>query len=147
MSKTEITHAFSTALETQDFDRAAFYLSDDFVFRGPVPQPIGKQEFLAIQRAVEDAFPDWSFNVHKVQEWGEKVTGAVQITGTHTRDLVLPIPGMPPIPATGKKVSLPEEQLEFTFKGEKIASLTSDNVPGGGIPGVLAQIGVQLPPM
>jgi predicted ester cyclase len=147
MSKKDITDAFSAALESRDFEKAGSYLSDDFVFTGPVPQPVGKQEFLAIQRAVEDAFPDWSFNVHDVQEQGEKVTGAVKITGTHTRDLALPMPGIPVIPATGKKLSMPEEHLEFNFKGEKIASLTSDNVPGGGLPGVLAQIGVQLPPM
>jgi hypothetical protein len=44
-------------------------------------------------------------------------------------------------------VSLPVEHITFTFKGDKIASLTSDNVPGGGVAGVLAQIGVPLPPM
>ena len=143
MSKTEIAQAFSLALETRDFDRAISYLSDNFVFSGPVPQPIGKHEFLAFQRAVEDAFPDWSFNAHDVQEQGEKVTAAVQITGTHTRGLVLP--GIPAIPATGKQISLPEEHIEFTLQGDKIASLTSDNIPGGGIAGILAQIGVPLP--
>jgi hypothetical protein len=54
---------------------------------------------------------------------------------------------MPTIPATNKKVSLPEEHLIFTFEGDKVASLTSDNVPGGGVPGVLQQIGVPLPGM
>jgi predicted ester cyclase len=147
MNKTEITNAFSQALEEQNFEQAGSYLAEDFVFTGPVPQPIGKQEFLAIQQAVQQAFPDWSFNHHDVQEMGEKVRGAVQITGTHTRDLALPMPGFPVIPATGKSISLPEEHLEFSFKGDKIASLTSDNTPGGGIGGVLAQIGVPMPQM
>jgi hypothetical protein len=35
----------------------------------------------------------------------------------------------------------------FTFKGDLIASLASDNVPGGGVVGVLQQIGVPLPAM
>ena len=147
MSKVDTVKAFSEALEARDFNRAASYLADDFVFAGPVPQPIGKQEFLAVQSAFEDAFQDWSFNSHDEVEQGDKVVAAVQITGTHTHDLVLPMPGMPTIPATGKRVSLPEEHLTFTFKGDKIASLTSDNVPGGGVPGVLAQIGIPLPPM
>jgi predicted ester cyclase len=147
MSKVDAVKAFSEALETRDFNKAASYLADDFVFVGPVPQPIGKQEFLAIQSAFEDAFQDWSFNSHDEVEQGDTVVAAVQITGTHTRDLVLPMPGMPPIPATGKRVSLPVEHITFTFKGDKIAGLTSDNVPGGGVPGVLAQIGVPLPPM
>ena len=147
MTKTEITQAFSAALEARDFDKAASYLSDDFVLRGPTTQPIGKQEFITVQSAFEDAFQDWSFNSHDEVEQGDKVFAAVQITGTHTRDLVLPMPGVPPIPATNKEVSLPVEHLTFTFKGDKIASLTSDNVPGGGIAGVLQQIGVPLPAM
>jgi predicted ester cyclase len=147
MTKTETAKAFSAALEARDFDKAASYLIDDFVFRGPVPQPIGKQEFIAIQSAFENAFDDWSFNSHDEVEQGDKVVAAVQITGTHTRELVLPMPDMPPIPATNKRVSLPVEHITFTFKGDKIASLTSDNVPGGGVPGVLQQIGVPLPAM
>lgn len=147
MSKVETVKTFSEALEARDFDKAAAYLTDDFVFAGPVPQPIGKREFIAVQSAFENAFPDWSFNSHDEVEQDDQVTAAVQITGTHTRDLVLPMPGMPSIPATGKRVSLPEEHLTFTFKGDKIASLTSDNTPGGGVPGVLAQLGVPLPPM
>jgi predicted ester cyclase len=147
MSKVDTVKAFAVALEARDFDKAASYLADDFVFTGPVPQPIGKQEFIAVQSAFEDAFPDWSFNSHNEVEQGDKVVAATQITGTHTHDLVLPMPGMPPIPATGKRVSLPEEHITFTFKGDKIASLTSDNVSVGGVPGILAQIGVPLPPM
>lgn len=143
MNKIETVDAFSAALESHDFDKAATYLSDDFTLSGPTPQPVGKNEFIGIQSAFMRAIPDWSFNSHDLQEQGEKVTSAVQITGTHTKELV--VPGMPPIPATGKKISLPEEHLEFTFKGDKIASLSSDNVPGGGVPGVLQQIGVQVP--
>jgi predicted ester cyclase len=147
MTKTETVKAFSAALEARDFDKAASYLTDDFVFSGPVPQPIGKQEFIAVQSAFESAFQDWSFNSHDEVEQGDKVVAAVQITGTHTRELALPMPGMPPVPATNKRVSLPVEHITFTFRGDKIAALTSDNVPGGGVPGILRQIGVPLPPM
>jgi len=147
MTRLETVHAFADAVEAQDFDKAASYLSDDFVFTGPVPQPVGKNEFIAIQSAFARAIPDWSFNSHDEVEEGNKVSVAVQITGTHTQELVLPMPGMPPIPPTGKRISLPEEHVEYTFSGDKIASLTSDNVPGGGVPGVLAQIGVPLPSM
>jgi predicted ester cyclase len=143
MSKTETVKAFSSALEYRDFDKAASYLSDDFTLSGPMPQPVGKNEFIGIQSAFQRAFPDWKFNLHEVEEHDDTVTGAVQITGTHTEDLVLP--GMPPIPATHKEVSLPEEHLVYTFEDDKIASLASDNVPGGGAPGVLQQIGVQMP--
>jgi len=109
MTKTETIKAFSAALEAREFEKAASFLADEFVFTGPVPQPIGKHEFIAIQNAFESAFEDWSFNSHDEVEQGDKVIAAVQITGTHTRDLVLPMPGMPTIPATNKKISLLEE--------------------------------------
>src|SRR5205085_12087068 len=102
MNKTETVKAFSSALESKDFEKAASYLSDDFTLSGPTPQPVGKNEFIGIQSAFMRAIPDWSFNHHDLQEQGDKVTSAVQITGTHTKELV--VPGMPPLPATGKKI-------------------------------------------
>lgn len=143
MSRTAIISAFSAALEARDFEQAATYLADNFTLSGPTPQPVGKHEFLAIQSAFQRAFPDWKFNLHEAEEQGDIVTGAVQITGTHTEDLALA--GMPPIPATHTRISLPKERLEFTFTGDRISSLASDNVPSGGIAGVLQQIGVHMP--
>jgi predicted ester cyclase len=147
MSKVDTVKAFAEALEARDFNRAASYLTDDFVLTGPTPQPVGKQEFIAIQSAFQNAIQDWKFNSHDEVEQGDKVIAATQITGTQTHELVVPIPGMPTIPATGKRISLPEEHLTFTFKGDKIAGVTTDNTPGAGVPGVLAQLGVPLPPM
>ena len=146
MDRIETVKAFAAALEARDFEKSASYLSDDFVLSGPVPQPLGKQEFIAVQSAFQNAFPDWLFNSHNEVEQGDTVTATVATTGTHTRELVVPMPVMPPIPPTGKKIALPEEHMTFTFKGDKIASLASDNVPGGGVLGVLAQIGA-LPQM
>ena len=143
MGAIETVQAFSDALEAKDLEKAGSYLSEDFTLYGPTPQPVGKHEFLAIQGAFFHAFPDWSFNPGPLKEQGDKVIGTVHITGTHTAPLVLP--GIPALPATNKHVSLPEEHMEFTFKDDKIASLASDNVPGAGVPGVLQQIGVQLP--
>ena len=147
MSRVEIVKAFAAALDAQDFEKAGSYLADDFVLQGPSPEPLGKQAFLAVQSAFQSAFPDWSFNSHDEVEQGDTVRSTVQVTGTHTRELVAPLPGLPPIPATNKHVSLPDEHLVFTFKDSTIASLTSDNPPGGGILGVLAQIGVPVPQM
>jgi predicted ester cyclase len=143
MSVTQTVEAFSEAMEARDWEKVASYLSDDFTLSGPTPQPVGKNEFIAIQSAFMTAIPDWSFNLSHLEEQGDKVLATVRVTGTHSRDLA--VPGLPPVPATNKKISLPEEHMEFTFKGDKIASLSSDNVPGGGVPGVLQQMGVPLP--
>src|SRR5574340_890483 len=140
MNRVELVKAFAVAMEANDFEQVASYLSDDFQLSGPTPQPLGKQEFVAVQSAFQRAFPDWSFNSHDEVERGNKVISTVRITGTHTQELVVPIPGMPAVPATGKKIALKEKKLEFTFKGDKITSLTTDNMPGAGVPGILAQI-------
>ncbi len=143
MDRLEITQAFVDALEAKDIEKAGTYLFEDFRLVGPTPQPVGKHEFLGLQGALFQAFPDWSFNSAPLKQEGNEVIGAVRITATHTAPLVLP--GLPPVPATGKHVSLPEEYTHYTFEGDKIASLASDSPPGGGVPGLLQQIGLQLP--
>jgi hypothetical protein len=40
---------------------------------------------------------------------------------------------------------MPEEKVRFTFKDNKIESLNVESVTGGGIPGVLKQLGVDIP--
>src|SRR5712691_734992 len=117
MSTTDIAKAFVTALEARDFNTAASYLSDDFRFVGPAPQPLGKNEFIGVQQTIQNAFPDWSFNVSNIHEEGDKVKSITQITGTQTGELNLAPLGLPPIPPTGKKVSLPKEGVTLTFRG------------------------------
>src|SRR5215470_2304189 len=58
MGTLETVTAFTDALNAQRWDEAARYLTDDFVFSGVTPQPVGKQEFLAAQQAWAAAVPD-----------------------------------------------------------------------------------------
>jgi len=87
--------------------------------------------------------PDFAFNVSSYEEHDESVIAKAHITATHTGTLALP--GLPPIPATGKKVALPEEVQTYTVKNGKLASLTTDAKPDAGIPGMLAQLGFPAP--
>ena len=122
-------------------------LTDDMVFAGPVPEPVGKREFIGIQSAMVAAMPDWKFNATDFKQNGDQVTAFFQITGTQTRELSLPMPGFHSIPASGKHVSLPREAITITIKNGKVSRLESATVPGGGVMGVLSQLGVPLPPM
>jgi hypothetical protein len=106
---------------------------------------VGKPEFLAIQSAMQAGIPDWKVNASDFKENGDKVSVVFQITGTQTAELKLPMPGMPPIPPTGKRVSLPKEPTTFTVKDGKVTRIESAGVPGGGVMGLLAQLGVPLP--
>ena len=142
MSGMDIVKAGLAAADAGDFAKLAALLADDMVFAGPVPEPVGKREFLGIQSAMQAGMPDWKFNASDFKEDGDKVMVTMQITGTHTGELKLPMPGMPPIPATGKRVSLPKEQTTFTLKDGKVVRLETAGVPGGGVMGILVQLGI-----
>jgi predicted ester cyclase len=147
MSAMDIVKAGLAAVEANDFKKLEGLLADDMVFAGPVPEPVGKREFVGLQSLLLAAMPNWKFNAKDFKENGDVVTVTLQITGTHTAELSLPMPGMPKIPATGMKVSLPGEATTFTVKNGKITRLDVASTPGGGVPGILSQLGVPMPPM
>jgi hypothetical protein len=92
-------------------------------------------------------FPEWKINPMNFKEEGDQVKFAVQITGTHTQPLSLPMPGMPPIPPTGKEIRNPREPITATVRNGKVTRLEATVVPNGGVMGVLNQLGVQMPHM
>ena len=145
MSAIDIVKAGLAATEAGDFKKLDGMVADDFVFAGPVPEPLGKREFMGLQSALLTAMPDWKFNAADFKENGDVVTVTFQITGTQTGELSLPMPGMPTLPATGKKVSLPREVTTFTVKNGKLARLEVASTPDGGVPGILSQLGVPMP--
>ena len=78
---------------------------------------------------------------------GNQATVNVELSGTNTGTLSLPLPGMPGmIPATGKKTSVPDT-LIVTVEGDKVSHLQIDSPAGGGLPALLAQLGVKMPGM
>jgi predicted ester cyclase len=147
MNAIDVVKTGLAASESGQTSKFADMLTDDMVFAGPVPQPVGKHEFVSLMAALVSAMPDWKFNPKDLKQDGDKVTGVFQITGTQTRELNLPMPGFHKLPATGKHVALPREGITITIKNGKIARLESEVVPGGGVNGVLAQLGVVMPQM
>lgn len=145
MNQTETVAALLSAVEREEWAEAASYLTSDFTFSGAVPQPISGEEWLGIHKAFAAAYSNFRVNYQPGAESGQQVHCTVQLTGKHTRDLRLPIPGMPVIPATGKQVSLPREPVTYTFRDGKVADQHVEQVDGGGLPGMLQQLGVALP--
>lgn len=136
----QIVQQFFESLENKNLSKAAEYLDDSFEFTGVTPQPVDKYEFLFIHATMFKGFPDWSFNLRDVEKSGNAVIVTAQVTGTNTGDLVLP--GLAPIQATGGSIRLPEEKVTFRLKGSKLVSMYVDPVEGGGIRGILKQLGV-----
>ncbi len=138
MGAIDIVTAFTAAMNAQQWDAAADYLTDDFTVSGITPQPLGKQEFLAGQKQWAIGVPDWRVALQEVREEGNAVRSTALITGTHTNTLALP--GLPPLPATGKRFST-TDVITTTLRGDHIAAM--DIVSGS--PGFFEQLGVQVP--
>ena len=147
MNAINVVKAGLAASESGQTSKFSDSLTDDMVFAGPVPQPVGKHEFVGLMTAMVAAIPDWKFNATDFKENGNQVTMTFQITGTQTGELNLPMPGFQKLPPTGKHVSLPKEPTTVTVKDGKISRLEATVVPGGGVAGVLAQLGVPRPQM
>ena len=150
-SATEIVTAFMEALEFKEFDKAAAYLSDNFQFSGSSPLSLNKDKFISYSSALAAGMPNLTYHFHDLREVverlgeGNRVRATIQITGTHTNDFqVVPL-GLPPIPATNNSVLLPEEHWEYAIKGDTIASIHVEQVSGGGIGGILQQLGIDIP--
>ena len=116
MSNTEIVKTGMKAWESNDVQTMTELVADDFVLSGPTPQPLGKQEFIGLMQILHAGTPDFAFNVSSYEEHDDAVIAKAHITATHTG--VLALPGMPPIPATGKKVALPEESKPILLRME-----------------------------
>lgn len=140
MENLKVVSQVISDIEKKNWEGVEKNLTDDFTFSGAVPQPIGKKEWVSVHRAIQTGIPDLKMNLQKPTEKGNKVTAKLKLTGTHTAEIPAPLPGMKSIPTTGRKVVLPEEDVEFTFQGDKISGLYVKPVPHGGVQGIIEQL-------
>lgn len=145
MDPEAITRAYLAAVEAKDWEAIRDVLAEDFQFSGPVPEPMNREQFIGLSRTLSVAFPDWSYNLEKVEVEGDTAVTTHQITGTHQGDLDLSGMGMPTVPPTGRAFRMPVEHAQVTVKEGRITRMHVDVSPGGGLRGVLAQIGLTPP--
>jgi hypothetical protein len=145
MSVDQVARDFVNGMS--DMEEMKRLIAPDAVASGGVlPQPIPAMEALKLISGLTNAFPDLKFDVQQVMVNGDQATVTALWGGTQSGSLSLPMPGMPPIPPTGKKVSVQDKYI-LTVKGDKITRMHVESPDGGGIPGVLAQLGVKVPSM
>src|SRR5512141_1127127 len=144
MSVEQVARDFVTMMADQEKTKA--YLTPDAMVSGGVlPQPMPAMEAFSLVGAMTAAFPDLKFDVQKVTVNGNQAIVNVELSGTNTGALSMPLPGMPGmIPATGKKASVPDT-LIVTVEGDKVSRLHIDSPAGGGLPALLAQLGIKMP--
>jgi ketosteroid isomerase-like protein len=143
MDDVECVVNFFELIEANDWFALNELISEDFKYFGFTKDPIDKKTWLEFQVAVQKAFPDWAYNIQKVEQINKAVEVTVHISGTHTGDLVLPLAGLAPIPATHRKISMPIEHALIKVDHGKIKELRIEQQFHGSLPGLLAQLGLE----
>ena len=143
MDSKATVQALFDAVQKGDFDKAKSLLSDDFQFSGPVPEPISGAAWMGMSMSLKKAFPNLDYHFHVEGADGDVVNISAELKGTHSGDLDLTAMGMGVIPATNKSFSNPHEHGKVIVKGDKITSWAVEPTPGGGVMGILGQLGVK----
>jgi hypothetical protein len=145
MDQDKIVENFFNAIEKNDFTTAESLLTPTFKVTGVGPEPLGAKEFLGLHRAFNTGMPDFKFNYRIGNVSKNIVETKVKLTGTHTKEMTAPLPGLHNIPATNKNLRMPEEKVRIILKDNKIDGVQLEQTPGGGVPGVLKQLGIEMP--
>ena len=124
----------------------AMLTADAMASGGALPQAMPVKEAFNVTAALFAAFPDLKIDVQQVMVNGNQATVKANISGTQTGTLNVPMPGFPPLPPTGKKVSARDAYV-VTVVGDKVSHMQIDSPADGGIPALLAQLGVKMPAM
>ncbi len=117
---------------------------DAMVSGGVLPTAMPAMEAINIMTALKSAFPDLQYDIKRVTVNGNQAKVETTWSGTNTGALSLPMPGMPSLPPTGKKVSVKDAYL-VTVQGDKVSRMEIQSPADGGVPGALAQLGIKTP--
>jgi predicted ester cyclase len=120
--------------------------ADAMASGGVLPQAMPAKDAFNVTAGLISAFPDIKFDVQQVMVNGNRATVKANISGTQTGTLSLPIPGFQAVPPTGKKVRARDAYI-VTVQGDKVSHFQVDSPADGGIPAMLAQLGVKMPGM
>jgi predicted ester cyclase len=124
----------------------AMVAPDAMASGGMLPQPMPLMESMQSMAGLATAFPDLKFEVQQVTVNGNDATVKVHMSGTNTGAFDMQVPGVPTMPATGKKVSA-QDAFVVTVQGDKVTAFRVDSPADGGLPAILAQMGAKMPGM
>jgi predicted ester cyclase len=141
MSSIDFVKSWQAAFESGNVEYLRDHSTADFALSGAAPQSISMQDFTELLPHLLRALPDWKLNSSNYKVVGDRVTCSVRISAIHSGVLDLPMMNIHGYQPTGKRVRLPLEQNTYVLRDGKVARLEVEKVEGGGIPGILTQIG------
>lgn len=144
MSNLEVAKRVADFLESRDLKGLQALLSDDFRAKGGTLE-LPKQQALGYLQIFFTTFPDHRFGFADFDDEGDLVYCTGQETGTHKGVLDLNPLRMPvSLPPTGKSFNLPKTVFTFRVAGDKVTYMDEEAAKGGGLAGILKQLGVKL---
>jgi hypothetical protein len=145
MSNLEIAERCASLLEAKDLNGLDDVLAENFRTEGPNAE-LNKQQAINYLRTLFTAFPDMNFGFRYFEQKQYLVTCDVHQKGTHTGFLDLTPIGLPVlVHPTGKTFDLPVGGFVFGVENGKIIFFSESIREGGGLTGILAQLGVKIP--
>ena len=147
MSAIDTVNTFLTALQSGDMELAATTMSDDFTMSGFAPKTLNKNQFLVTHSNLLASMPDFSYNLSdELAEANGAVQTEIEITGTQLNPLTLTVLGVQTLPETGLAVTLAQTQTTFKVNdNNQVSSMEMQPTVGGGLEGLLQQVGAELP--
>jgi hypothetical protein len=149
MNQREIVQTLLDSVQKGDFEKVKTLLSNEFQFSGAVPEPINREVWMGINKNLKKAFPNLDYRFHVDGVDGDVVKISAELKGTHSGVLDLsPLGlGVTPAPNTNKSFGTPREHGKLTVKGDKVTSWIVEPIEGGGLMGILDQLGIPVPTM
>ena len=144
MSNLEVGKRVADLLDSRDVKGLQVILADNFRAKGGELE-LARQQTLSFLQILFTAFPDHSFGFADFEEKEGLIYCTGQETGTHNGVLDLNPFGIPvSLPPTGKSFKLPKSVFTFRVAGDMVTYYSEEAVKGGGLAGILEQLGVKL---
>jgi len=148
MNPRETVQALLDSVQRGDFQKARFLVSKNCQFSGPVPEVLKREAWMEMNKNLKKACPnlDYHFHVDRVDGLdGHLVKISAELQGTQSGVLDLSPVGLGVTAATDKSFAAPREHVRVTIKDSKVASWVVEPIEGGGLMGILTQLGPTMP--
>jgi predicted ester cyclase len=145
MNIEQIARNFVMAMILEPEQARGLITADAMISGGELPQALPMAETIKNAVPFSTAMPDCKVEFDLVVVNGNEATVKIHMSGTQTGPFKVGW-GMPDVPATGKKVWV-KDAMVVTVQGDKVSKARIESPADGGLPGILKQLGVQMPSM
>jgi hypothetical protein len=149
MENIDVVKAYFEALDSDQMELAAQYLSDNYQLVDFTPQPMDREAMFALLNLFKAALPNLKHSLSNIREEEHVVKLTVQLSGINSGHLDLRNMGIGVVPRSRKFIIFPNGNYEMTVQNGKISTErdVSPVSPNRRLPGMLKALGVNIAAM